>query len=188
MTGPLYLVRHLAPEVAGGICYGRTDLACSPTLIANALPALRAALPAGAPVYSSPLRRCADLAHSLVHTVADSTADDAVTIDARLVELDFGAWEMRAWDNIPKSEVDAWAADVVHYRPGGAESVIEMATRIQAFYSDLPAGPVVVICHAGAIRLLAACGRGLAPAAMADAAAAAPNAIDYGEVVILDRV
>ena len=43
--------------------------------------------------------------------------------DARLAELDFGHWEMQSWDGIPRAEVDAWAADVAHYRPGGGESV-----------------------------------------------------------------
>lgn len=180
MTGPLYLVRHLAPQVAGGVCYGRSDLACAPESIAAARPLLRARLPAGAPMFSSPLRRCADLAAALV--------GESVILDARLMELDFGAWELRAWDQIAQVDIDAWAADVVHYRPGGAENVLEMAARIHAFYTQLPGGPVTIICHAGAIRLLAACHRSLDPRAMAHAAAATPNAIAYGEVVILERV
>lgn len=180
MAVTLYLVRHLAPLVDSGICYGRTDLSCDPEQIAAALPALHAALPAGVPVYSSPLKRCADLASAL--------AGDQVIFDARLAELDFGAWEMRAWSDIPQAEVDAWALDVAAYRPGGAESVLEMARRIHAFHHGLPAGPAIVICHAGAIRLLSACHRGLDPQAMALEAAATPNPIAYGEVVVLGRV
>jgi alpha-ribazole phosphatase len=178
----LYLIRHLQPIVAPGVCYGRSDLAVDPQLLADALPALRRRLPVDAPVYTSPLQRCASLASAL-------TAQ--VKVDARLAELDFGAWEMRSWDDIDRAEIDAWAADVATCRPGGGESVLEMAHRISDFQSDLLRAPepeAVVVCHAGAIRLLAARVRGLAPAAMAQEAAARPHAIAYGEVILLESV
>lgn len=178
----LHLVRHLAPQVAAGVCYGSTDLAVDPSLEAAALPALRRALPPGLPLFSSPLRRCVSLASALGGTIA---------FDARLAELDFGAWEMRTWDSIDRAEVDAWAADVVHYRPGGGDNVIGMAQRIGAFYDDLIAARIpaaIVVCHAGAIRLLAARARGLNPDRMAREAAERPHAIAYGEVTIIDCV
>ncbi|MFB9246346.1 histidine phosphatase family protein [Massilia antarctica] len=179
----LYLVRHLAPQVAPSVCYGRTDLAVDPDMQALALPALRAALPAGMPLFSSPLRRCADLAAAL--------GGAAVRYDARLAELDFGEWEMRRWDDIDRAGVDAWAADMAGYRPGGGESVADMARRVSAFHADcmrLPAPGAIVICHAGTIRLLSARARGLAPEAMALEAAQHPHAIAYGETVIIDCV
>lgn len=179
----LYLVRHLAPQVAAGVCYGRTDLAVDPALQALALPALRERLPAGAPIFSSPLRRCAGLAAAL--------GGAAVQYDSRLAELDFGGWEMRAWDDIERAGVDAWAADMAGYRPGGGESVTDMARRVSAFYADcmlLQAPAAIVICHAGTIRLLLARARGLGPEAMALEAAQRPHAIAYGETVIIDCV
>lgn len=178
----LHLVRHLAPLVAPGICYGRTDLETDAEELARALPALRAALPAGAPVISSPLRRCAALASAL---------GTEVRFDARLAELDFGAWEMRSWSAIARAEIDAWAADVARYRPGGGESVFDMAERIAAFYSDLSSEDwpdAVVVCHAGAMRLLSARHTGLSPTGMAREAARQPHAIGYGEVIVLDCV
>jgi alpha-ribazole phosphatase len=178
----VYLVRHLAPLVAPGVCYGRTNIAVDLAAQARALPALRAQLPAGAPVISSPLRRCAALAASL--------CPDA-HFDRRLVELDFGTWEMRHWDQIPREEIDAWAADVARYRPGDGESVLDMAYRVAAFYDDLvrrAAPATIIICHAGTIRLMAARQRGLDPACMAVEAAAQPHAIGYGEIVMLDCV
>lgn len=178
----LYLVRHLQPMVAAGVCYGRSDLPVNPQLLAAALPALRAQLPCDAPLFSSPLLRCASLARAL---------PGAAHFDARLAELDFGAWEMQRWDDIPRPEVDAWAADVAQYRPGGGESVYDMAGRICAFYDDLAdrrLASAVVICHAGAIRLLAARARGLGPLDMARAAAARPHAIGYGETIVVESV
>ena len=178
----LYLVRHLQPTVAPGVCYGRSDLTVDPQLHAASLPGVRRQLPVGVPLFSSPLLRCASLANAL---------SPEVRFDARLAELDFGAWEMRPWDAIARAEIDAWAADVALYRPGGGESVFDMAHRICGFYDDLLREdmPVaVVVCHAGAIRLLAARARGLAPLAMAHHAAEHPHAVAYGEVLILDSV
>lgn len=178
----VYMVRHLAPVVATGLCYGRTNIGVDLGLQARALPALRAQLPVDAPVIASPLRRCASLAASLSNTVRH---------DARLMELDFGSWEMRHWDAIPRAEIDAWAADVALYRPGGGESVLDMAHRVAGFYDDLvreAAPEVVLVCHAGTIRLMAARQRGLDPACMATEAAQHPHAIGYGEIVVLDCV
>jgi alpha-ribazole phosphatase len=178
----LYLVRHLQPEVASGVCYGRSDLGVDAQLHADALPGLRGQVPAGVPLFSSPLLRCASLARALC---ADAR------FDARLAELDFGAWEMCAWDAIPRAEIDAWAADVANYRPGGGESVFDMAQRIGAFYDELMRAQLsaaVLVCHAGAIRLLAARARGLGPPAMAQEAAERPHAIGYGEVILLESV
>jgi alpha-ribazole phosphatase len=182
MSGRLYLVRHFAPTVAEGVCYGQADLAVNRVEHDGMLPGLRAQLPAGVPLYSSPLRRCAQLAGSL---------GGAVCFDARLSELNFGSWEMRRWEDIARAEIDAWAADVVHYRPGGGDSVHDMALRVASFYGELreQAGrDAVVVCHAGTIRLLAACHRGLAPLAMAQEAAERPHRIAYGEVLVLDCV
>lgn len=178
----LHLVRHLAPMVAAGICYGRADLETDAQEQARALPALRAALPASAPIISSPLRRCAALATAL---------GAQVRFDARLAELDFGAWEMRSWSAIARAEIDAWAADVACYRPGGGESVFDMAHRIAAFHSDLTREDwpdAIVVCHAGAMRLLSTCHAGLSPIEMAREAARKPHAIGYGEIIVLDCV
>jgi alpha-ribazole phosphatase len=177
----LHLVRHLAPVVDAGVCYGRTDLPTDPAAQLLALPALRAALPTDAPIYTSPLQRCAVLAAALGNAHAD----------ARLVELDFGCWEMQPWDAIPRAEIDAWAADVAAYSSGGGESVTAMAQRIDAFYADILQSGVdaaIVICHAGAIRLLTARAAGMSVKQMAQAAAAHPHRIAYGEIVTLTCV
>jgi alpha-ribazole phosphatase len=175
----LHLLRHTAPIVAPGICYGRSDVAAEP-IAADALARLRAQLPAGAPLYSSPLRRCTELAHAL--------DIGAPMIDARLAELDFGRWELQRWDDIARAEIDAWAQDIAFYRPGGGECAHDMARRVAAFCDELGRAPhpdAVVVCHAGTMRLLAARERGLAPAEMARAAAAEASTIAYGALLTL---
>jgi alpha-ribazole phosphatase len=180
----LILVRHPRPIAAPGLCYGSTDLAVDPGDCRRVLGELQAALPPGTPLYSSPLQRCAVLAAALA-----ATSRAPLRFDPRVAEMDFGDWEMRPWDDIARVEIDAWTADLVHYRPGGGESVLAMATRIGAFRDELRASvhnDVIVICHAGTMRLLAAWQDGLPLADIALKAASASHQIGYGESLTLD--
>ncbi|WP_194712969.1 histidine phosphatase family protein [Noviherbaspirillum soli] len=179
----LYLIRHPQPEVATGICYGRSDLAVPVERAAQAASALAPRLPRDAVLWSSPAARCAALAGLLAGALGTT-----VRYDARLLEMDFGAWEMQAWDSIPRSEVDAWAAGMTTYRPGGGERVLDVARRVKAFHDGLKTDgrDAVLVCHAGVIRLLLAAPAHDSPAGMAIAAASAPHRIAYGELVIAD--
>jgi alpha-ribazole phosphatase len=139
----LHLIRHPRPLVAPGICYGRLDLpADDPPAVAAAL---RGELPPGLPVWSSPLQRCRVLA-GLLHA--------APAIDARLMEMDFGDWEGRPWDSIPRAELDAWAADIADYAPPGGESPRQLQQRVLAFVATLAVAEAVLVTHAGVIRSL----------------------------------
>nr|WP_315401961.1 histidine phosphatase family protein [uncultured Duganella sp.] len=178
----LILVRHPQPLIPPGVCYGSTDLEVAPEQLALTLAALAPRLPGHLPLYSSPLRRCADLAARL---------RPSPILDRRLVEMHFGRWEMKPWDDIARTEIDAWADDLANYQPGGGESVLHMAARIADFHADLQRqlgddGEAIIICHAGAMRLLSACHAGLAPPEMALQAARTPNHIAYGATLILD--
>jgi alpha-ribazole phosphatase len=174
----LYLVRHPQPDVAPGLCYGASDVPVCDAELAHVQAVLAArGLPADLPVYASPLQRCALLAERL--------APGRVTYDARLAEMDFGAWELRAWSDIPRADVDAWTADLLHYRPGGAENVLDVARRVHAFRADLRVPSALVVCHAGTIRLLAALHDGAPLEQAALQAARTPHRIGYGDVVVL---
>jgi alpha-ribazole phosphatase len=181
MTKQLWLVRHPQPEVAAGLCYGHTDLTVAPAQLSDVATALLQTLPTSAPLYSSPLRRCADLALRLPHA--------SLRLDARLMEIDFGNWEMQPWQTIARADIDAWAAAPIDYRPGGGESVLQMAGRVSAFLDDLlrePHDSAIVICHAGTMRLLAALQRSLPLREAALHAANTPHKIGYGETLVLD--
>jgi alpha-ribazole phosphatase len=174
----LYLVRHPQPDVAPGLCYGASDVPVRETELARVHAALAArGLPGDLPVHASPLQRCVLLAERL--------APGRVTYDARLTEMDFGAWERRAWSDIPRADIDAWTADLLHYRPGGAENVLDVARRVDAFRADLRAPHALIVCHAGTIRLLAALHGGDPLEHAALQAAQTPHRIGYGDVVVL---
>jgi alpha-ribazole phosphatase len=176
----LILVRHPRPLVAEGRCYGRSDLPVDPDALARVHAALQAGgLPGNAAVFSSPLRRCAGLARLLSANVV---------FDAGLAEMDFGRWELRSWNDIARAEVDAWASDLPHYRPGGGESVLDVAQRVAGALSTIRrhgGERAVVVCHAGTMRLLATLADGTPPEQAALAAAATPHRIGYGEVLRL---
>jgi alpha-ribazole phosphatase len=105
-------------------------------------------------VISSPARRCRRLAESF---------GAPVSVDARLQELDFGAWDGRAWDDLPRPALDRWCDDFVNARPPGGESFAALIARAEAFVADLTTGgTVVAVTHAGVIRALLAPRRGLA--------------------------
>lgn len=181
----LYLVRHPRPIVAANICYGSTDLAVAEEDVALIHASLLPVLPKKAALFSSPLRRCRNLSISLAETLEYG----ALIYDARLVEMHFGDWEMRSWDDIPHADVNAWSNDMAGYQPGGGESVLQVAQRVRAFRDELASLNVehaIVICHAGVIRLLAACTHGLSAPEMARYVAQKPHKIGYGELLVVD--
>ena len=148
----LTLVRHTRPRVADGICYGMTDLDLAPTFDDEAARVVAALAPAER-LVSSPLLRCRRLAERI--GAAQSLAP---VVDARLREMDFGAWEDRPWAAIPREELDAWAADFLHARPHGGESVYRLRERALAAMADYRRSgrSHIVVTHAGVIKAVRA--------------------------------
>ncbi|MBI3229342.1 MAG: histidine phosphatase family protein [Burkholderiales bacterium] len=181
----LALIRHPAPAIAAGVCYGASDLLVEEPVLAACIAPLSLALEkmaSDAPLYSSPQQRAQVLAQRLALARKVSLIEDE-----RLREMDFGRWEMAAWEQIPRSEIDAWAADVLHYAPGGAETVLQMTQRVLAFLQQLlrvdGGGEAIVVCHAGTIRILKAWQPTLSVEQIALLAAQDVEKIAYGAVV-----
>lgn len=148
----LHLIRHPKPLIEAGICYGQHD--CPAEDAVSAAGVLLAELPAGLPLWTSPLIRCRALAEHL---------HPQPIVDDRLAEMGFGAWEGRRWDDIPRSELDAWAADVAGYAPPGGESPCDLQRRALDFVASLDVSEAVIVTHAGVIRTLLAHWQGLPP-------------------------
>ena len=154
----LWLVRHAAPLVAPGTCYGALDVPADAQATRAAAERLATALPAGALVVYSTLQRCELLAHELQALRPDLT----LTPDARLREMDFGRWEGQTWDAIGKSAIDTWVAGFATHAPGGGESLAQMLHRVAAalqtareWRAHQGARDVVWITHAGVARCVA---------------------------------
>lgn len=145
----LILLRHTRPPGGAGRCYGRTDLAPGPGFAREAA-AIAAALPPVRSIATSPLVR----ARRLAEAIAAARDLPPPAVDPRLAEIDFGSWEGRPWDAIPRAELDAWAADVEGARPHGGESVAMLVARVAQALAHWRArpGPVLLVAHAGTAR------------------------------------
>lgn len=149
----VYLIRHTTVD-ATGLCYGHHDVPLANSFAAEATQ-LRARLPPapaqGYQVFSSPAARCLTLA-------AEFAAD--IIPDERLREMHFGAWENRAWNDLPPAETTPWMADYVALAPPGGETFGALQQRAAAFLAELTAmrppeeSPVLVFTHGGTIRAL----------------------------------
>ncbi len=149
----LVLIRHARPDVAPGICYGSLDLPLTEPMTPPAQ-AIARALHDVPPtrLIASPLARARETAAALLPSM---TAE----VEPRLREMDFGDWEGRAWDDIARADLDAWAQDLMHARPHGGESAAQAMARVADWAASLcdgPQGCTWVVAHAGPIRMLAA--------------------------------
>lgn len=156
----LWLQRH-APVVAEhGLCYGATDLEAHADETLEAARRIAHRLPSGIVLRSSPLRRCIALADAIVALRPDLS----VQRDVRLAEMNFGAWEGRAWSAIPCEEFDAWTGNFADAPAGGhGESVRAFMQRVAAAHDEWLAGEgdALWIAHAGVLRAVTLLQRGI---------------------------
>lgn len=162
----LWLVRHAQVLLAPGTCYGALDVAADQAATQQSAASLASALPAGARISTSPLQRCEQLAQALIGLRPDLT----LHIDARLQEMNFGAWEGRRWSDIGREEFDAWTANFAGHPVGGhGETVTALMARVAEAFDELPARPDAVwITHAGIIRAAQLVHRGIRQVSRAD--------------------
>lgn len=147
----LVLIRHTAPAIETGVCYGRTDVPLAHSAQRD-IQATLAGLPKVDRVYSSPAQRCVQLARALAER------DDCQLILApALQELDFGQWEQLPWTRIPREHSDPWAADPWHLAPPGGETERALWTRVASWYRTTLPAPVsrcAIVAHGGPLRVL----------------------------------
>jgi len=147
------LVRHPAPLIEPGICYGRLDLPLHPDADVERM--ARDSLLAGSKhIWTSPSRRCRELAERIAEVMGVP-----LYADPRLMELDFGEWEGKPWEEIPRADLDLWAADPLGFRAPNGESGSELIARLTDFHTAL-ARDCIVVSHGGPLRVLSALLRG----------------------------
>lgn len=172
----LYLIRHTRPAIAPGVCYGRLDVALAPESEADIERTL-AAIPSISAVWSSTLERCLGLARLLA-------ARQRVPLmrDERLVELSFGKWEGKRWDEIDRSQSERWAQNFWDMPPPGGETTTALYARVADVISEIQRSgreSVAVVSHGGPIRAALSVCLGINPQRFAE------TTIDYGAVITL---
>lgn len=145
----IYLVRHTKVNIAKDICYGQADIGLASSFQEEASKILKN-LPdtSGYTCYTSPLTRC--------KLLTDKMFCKEIITDPRLMELNFGDWELKSWDSIGKQEFDAWHCDFVNNRTPNGESYFQLYTRAISLWKEiiLKRENVILISHGGVIRAL----------------------------------
>ena len=149
----LYLIRHTTPANASGTCYGQLDIELSLNFHNEAAEVLDW-LPALELIITSPLLRTRRLAEHLAQS-----RQCELRSDSRLMEMHFGDWEGKNWDDISRHVIDAWSADVLNYVPPNGESARQMMQRVQEMLHEvvqLPQQTIALVAHGGSIRAVLA--------------------------------
>ncbi|BFM42078.1 alpha-ribazole phosphatase [Flavobacterium sp. CFS9] len=146
----IYLIRHTETTCEKGICYGQTDVDLA-IPFEEIFKDIVSQLPHGALLFSSPLKRCTILAEYIQNTIKPVS----FITDDRLMEMNFGNWELKNWDTIPAEELNPWMEDFVTTQVPNGESFTALHERVGTFLQDSVSnqtGPVVIVSHAGVIR------------------------------------
>ncbi|MFI3199328.1 MAG: alpha-ribazole phosphatase [Methylococcaceae bacterium] len=151
----IYLVRHTKTDTLKGLCYGQSDVGLAKTFFEE-VQQLQQKMPefkANSRFFSSPLTRCVKLAEQF---------SACVTTDIRLLELDFGDWESRRFDDIDADVLQQWTDNFVDIAPPNGESFTDLCQRVGDFWQEVVQGmseateQLIIITHAGVIRALLA--------------------------------
>lgn len=148
----LWCLRHTKVAVNPGICYGQTDVPLADSYL-DELQIIRTQIDSQQfnQIYCSPLGRCRQLAEDLF-------PGQTILFDDRLMELNFGQWEMKNWDWISSQpDSQSWFNDFVHFRCPGGESFADQIQRVQSFLKEIQQqseNNILIVTHGGVIRSL----------------------------------
>lgn len=148
----LHLLRHGAPETPG-LMLGHHDALPTPGGIAACVARTRDL--AFEAIVTSDLARAVRAAEA----IGDAAALPVIA-DRRWRELDFGAWDGQATQEIDPQALTRFWDDPDTDPPPGGECWSALVARVGAALSEISAGSTLVVTHGGAMRaaLSALCG------------------------------
>ncbi len=140
-------VRHTSVDVPKGVCYGQSDVPLNVTFPREA-EKVKAILEGHSfgNVYTSPLSRCVRL--------ADYCGFTAAVKDDRLMEMNFGDWEMKGFDEIDDPHLQEWYGDYYNVATTNGESFREQQERVVRFFMEKKTrgeDNLLVFTHGGVI-------------------------------------
>lgn len=142
----IVFIRHTSVDVPRGTCYGQTDVPLATTFPVEAAD-VKARLSGYNfdTVYCSPLSRCRRL--------AEFCGYHSPIIDDRLIEMNFGDWEMQSFDAITDPRLQEWYNDFLNIAPTGGESTMDQSRRLRSFLDSLDTSDshrtIVIFTHGG---------------------------------------
>ena len=143
----VYLIRHTTPNISKGICYGQTDIGLDQNSFEQEFKIIQSKLPTDIErFYTSPLQRCEILTEKI---------NPDFVVDNRLMELNFGDWENKSWNEIDQTELNHWMQNFVNVKTPNGENYIDLHNRTLNFINEvlkLDFKKIAIITHAGNIR------------------------------------
>ena len=172
----IYIIRHGQTEKnKANVLQGRSDVPLNEAGVRQAEEAAKWFAEQGIAfdaVYSSPLTRARRLA-------AYCGYPDPV-IENRVLEVNYGKWEMTSFIDDPDPAMLEWYRDWKNVRPPGGESFRDAFIRLSGFIEELKSSGmerVAVFCHGGMLICAAIY------AGSIDFDASLPGAFEYGEIL-----
>ncbi|TGM05488.1 histidine phosphatase family protein [Leptospira jelokensis] len=168
----LYLIRHPETVAPKGTCYGRTDFPLKFPVEDTADVTFSYLPPNFDHFISSPAPRAMKLAKALYTKYSPNQNPDEshIQTDTRLLEMDFGDWDGKLWEEIPRKETIPWMKDFVNARTPNGEAFTDLIHRVDLFLQDWKENgnlrqlwentnkqklnEMIVVCHSGPIRAI----------------------------------
>jgi len=146
----IYLIRHTKVAVEQGICYGQKDVNLAESY-PEELEAVKEKLKGIEfdQIFTSPLNRAKKLATDIF--------GDKVQEEKRLMELNFGDWEGKVWDEIKDPLFPAWMEDFVNKKCSNGESFVMLRDRVLEFWNEVKAKDcerIAIFSHGGVMRTI----------------------------------
>jgi len=146
----IYLVRHTSLNADKAICYGQSEVHLASTFLQEASDTAKLIPDRHNAIFlASPVRRCVQLAEYLSRRPSQS--------DDRILDLNFGDWELKRWEQIDQTALNEWMRNAVTTQCPNGESYTDLFTRSIEFFDEITAKnhkTVVVVTHASVIRCI----------------------------------
>jgi alpha-ribazole phosphatase len=174
----IYLIRHTKVEVEQGVCYGQKDVDLAETYLEE-MAVVKEKLKdiEVDAVFTSPLTRAKRLATDVF--------SENITEEPRLMELNFGDWEGKVWEEIKDPLLPKWMEDFVNRKCSNGESFVMMRDRILEFWKELLSkdfNTVAIFTHGGVIRTIQAIEKEI----KLEDSFNEPTA-EFGEVIVIEK-
>ena len=106
-------------------------------------------------VFSSPLKRAVQTA-----SIIGNISEDKILKDERLLEVDFGKYELKPYGHLGLKMTLYWACPQIFKCPESVEDTKSMVRRAESFLLELKEKKyenVLIVCHGGIIRAFSGC-------------------------------
>jgi alpha-ribazole phosphatase len=179
----LILVRHGETDWnLTGRFQGQADVPLNSTGLRQAtVLAQRLARERPAAIYASDLARAWQTAQAIYQALASALVTESSTpyipcaalpliVEARLRELNYGAWQGLTYTEIAQRyplEWERWIENPAKQAPPGGESLLQITSRVIATYQEIcaahPEETVILVAHGGSLQILTVYALGLPP-------------------------